>query len=1594
MPGKCSRLAESHAGTTRVSDVHGYLESRQGDTEALSRLLFGDLFIRLEDYALRFFVSDILRHLLIHNYEVQELWEHSSEEVMDFPTSHELDALTLSKILDVMSALDARKAFNTLGYSRAYRVADVNMSSMQYHSARSDTVMIVDDDLTLLVPNRGKNRTSLASYEIPITKGMYLENIQSPVKQTSYVRICWKDDQGYVIWRGKKEKVRDVRLQFTQQHDQDEFCKAFDGTFQRHAQRSWLPQSQEQAQTSQRLQEIVVNEVDISDTEYGQEPRTPIQPKCKASNLLKEAPVKIKNHVSKQISSDSVIEQLEIVPDVFARASHKNPPLERPPTNFSKKLRQEYRNQLTPALIASNSHDGHDGLDKDSSPLKNFGRSRGEEEVTTRPHDRNPNLALNVPLHQHDDDDYASFLVTASRANASPVSNSPAQLDSQRQESRQHSDSGTREEFGTHIQAIGIDRKSTQRTASNALPRRTTAADQVREAPKRRLRTMSSYSSNKTSKSSAQSPGSTIAPTEAKDSQKPRPSKTQVQAPTGRKKSGPQDVDWDEDLRTDGRSKKRQKIQLRPATKVQPGKPLRDVTNTPRSSAAPATGTGRNKAADSKKVIAAKRHILLRTSVTPVRKSQRTATDRTKSYAESSTSEVEETQEDSSEEGVLIDPGREKSHSLTEPENRKPTETKKPITNLLSDKALAKYSSQTNTPVVTSLLDSENRIVIEVESSDHESESEGSKLGEESVRFKSKQTQNGIAPSVGAETDNSVEVLDDSYPREEMENEVLSTDADQSFGTKLSNMIATTPVTLDASIFRAPGAPFGNQKQFVHNVNATRELNARNDKLSPPLPARPRAGPQVSGSSEHIDSASIPQQRTDRLERYQGALEGTVHPKSLGTPEERHRDLVDQVGSVNRSLPKAVEPPNRDHDPTKLDEERARDDVRSPWVHEAATNRGQELQNISDVFNTQHSHLRKPDNPSSQRSSPINSNNTGTTDISDFSGKPQQILTTSNKDFHGYLTSRTPNLASCEHKILGNAISSPHAPSTVTSNGTHIIHFSNTGPIYRTLSPNTKLAHKPEHSRTLLEDKPFRTSGFIKVSEKSQAQRLPTRTRLVDDDCPNSGLSEKSGSEDSCIAPAMTAGQNERQDMAFEENDACCILDTVAPEQVSEVSVAPSLASGAAAESGATNQRSNSDIQSHRFPSAVPSAPNHRAQKGLNTNLSDPDRIAQSVSHGKFRILPIDDFSTTRPTESHVELEAAKVERPSLTDQTQDLTHHSSKIQRSDQQHRTDTCARITDDQNSAPPITTKPVSDQDLVTSRSDTWTTRVQSPGLSILRTPQSSNTTAFGRALRTERPPLFMLSTVARSIFGNENSQKSLNNTVSSNEREKSKLTESHISTIQSRELLKGGGNSNGKAGAPNLPTATSARQSFRDTVQGPRLHRADSSVSVQDKMTAGKKDKGSEQFSTVRKIARIVRQHSSPHNVSSTLTAPLSTPRAFLEHLHAPTSPVVDKPPSHDVEQTRYSPPDHFTSARIVHTYQPRSMVHTNLPVPKQSSIRYQSQSSVSSESEECEPAGAQGFQSHSGSMSPANNFASTVSDGMLEVIGVSTEQPVL
>lgn len=100
----------------RTKGMRGFCDPIRSLTDNYPRQLFGDLFNRLDDYVLRILVSDILRHLLVNNFDICELWEHSSEEVMDFPNSEELDAETISKIINSMSSFDVQEAFRQEKY--------------------------------------------------------------------------------------------------------------------------------------------------------------------------------------------------------------------------------------------------------------------------------------------------------------------------------------------------------------------------------------------------------------------------------------------------------------------------------------------------------------------------------------------------------------------------------------------------------------------------------------------------------------------------------------------------------------------------------------------------------------------------------------------------------------------------------------------------------------------------------------------------------------------------------------------------------------------------------------------------------------------------------------------------------------------------------------------------------------------------------------------------------------------------------------------------------------------------------------------------------------------------------------------------------------------------------------------------------------------------------------------------------------------------------------------------------------------------------------------------------------------------------------
>ena len=66
--------------------------------------IFGNLFNDVSDYVLVVLVSDIVRHLLVNNFGVLEVWGQSGEDVLKFPASEDLCSATISQILDVMGS--------------------------------------------------------------------------------------------------------------------------------------------------------------------------------------------------------------------------------------------------------------------------------------------------------------------------------------------------------------------------------------------------------------------------------------------------------------------------------------------------------------------------------------------------------------------------------------------------------------------------------------------------------------------------------------------------------------------------------------------------------------------------------------------------------------------------------------------------------------------------------------------------------------------------------------------------------------------------------------------------------------------------------------------------------------------------------------------------------------------------------------------------------------------------------------------------------------------------------------------------------------------------------------------------------------------------------------------------------------------------------------------------------------------------------------------------------------------------------------------------------------------------------------------------
>lgn len=111
--------------------------------------------------------------------------------------------------------------------SRIYRIAEINIPSLKLYSAQSDIICVLDDAITLLIPDGESGKTTFKTYEAPVVDGLVVRAATSGQLSAT---IVWGQEKGYMFLKARKCSVEAIHLRFLQDQDLHGFVEAFNGS--------------------------------------------------------------------------------------------------------------------------------------------------------------------------------------------------------------------------------------------------------------------------------------------------------------------------------------------------------------------------------------------------------------------------------------------------------------------------------------------------------------------------------------------------------------------------------------------------------------------------------------------------------------------------------------------------------------------------------------------------------------------------------------------------------------------------------------------------------------------------------------------------------------------------------------------------------------------------------------------------------------------------------------------------------------------------------------------------------------------------------------------------------------------------------------------------------------------------------------------------------------------------------------------------------------------------------------------------------------------------------------------------------------------
>jgi len=110
--------------------------------------------------------------------------------------------------------------------SRIYRIADINIPSLKVYSSQLDTICVLEDGITFLIPDEESGKATIKVYEVPIVDEIV---VRTGTSGKFSVTVAWGQEKGHMFLKARRFPVTAIYLQFLEDQDRRDFVEAFKG---------------------------------------------------------------------------------------------------------------------------------------------------------------------------------------------------------------------------------------------------------------------------------------------------------------------------------------------------------------------------------------------------------------------------------------------------------------------------------------------------------------------------------------------------------------------------------------------------------------------------------------------------------------------------------------------------------------------------------------------------------------------------------------------------------------------------------------------------------------------------------------------------------------------------------------------------------------------------------------------------------------------------------------------------------------------------------------------------------------------------------------------------------------------------------------------------------------------------------------------------------------------------------------------------------------------------------------------------------------------------------------------------------------------